>query len=120
MESVLIQKRRDEFLLDNSTLNALPYEDTIIQSVISKIKEQKIQVLKEDTLGVLFERLIREEEKKDLGQFYTPQEIVDYIINFLNLKPTSKILDPTCGCGVFLVTAFNFLKQINEEAFNNI
>jgi len=120
MESLLIQKRKDEFLLDNATLETLPYKDTIIQNVISKIKEQKIQVLKEDTLGVLFERFIREEEKKNFGQFYTPQEIVDYIINFLNIQPDSKILDPTCGCGVFLVTAFNFLKQINKKALDNI
>ncbi len=120
MESVLVQRRKDEFLLDNATLDTLPYNDTIIQNVILKIKEQKIQALKEDTLGVLFERFIREEEKKDFGQFYTPQEIVDYIINFLNIRPNSKILDPTCGCGVFLVTAFNFLKQINKEALNNI
>jgi type I restriction-modification system DNA methylase subunit len=120
MESVLIPKRKDEFLLDNATLDTLPYEDTIIQNVVSKIKEQKIQFLKEDTLGVLFERFIREERKKDLGQFYTPQKIVDYIIDFLKIGPNSKILDPTCGCGVFLVTAFNFLKQINKEALNNV
>lgn len=120
MESILVQKRENEFLLDNATLDNLPYEDSVIQKVIFKIKEQKIQALKEDTLGVLFEKLIREEEKKDFGQFYTPQEIVNYIVSFLNLKPTSKILDPTCGCGVFLVTAFNFLKQINKKALNNV
>jgi len=115
-----IMEKGYEFLLDNTTLNTLPYKDTLIQNVITKIKEQKIQTLKEDTLGVLFEKFIREEERKDLGQFYTPQEIVDYIVNFLNPKSTSKILDPTCGCGVFLITAYNFLRQTNKEAINNL
>jgi len=76
--------------------------------------------IKEDTLGVLFERLIREQEKKELGQFYTPQEIVSYMVNFLNIQPDSKVLDPTCGCGVFLVTAYNYLRKKNFDAIKNI
>ncbi len=42
------------------------------------------------------------------------------MINFLNIKSNSKILDPTCGCGVFLVTVYNYLKQVNKNAMENI
>ena len=42
------------------------------------------------------------------------------MVNFLNIKKNSKILDPTCGCGVFLVTAYNYLKEINKNAIKNI
>jgi len=121
METVLLQKKKDDVLrIDEATLESMPYEDEIIQNVILKIKEQKLLNIQEDTLGVLFERLIKEEERKNLGQFYTPQKIVNYMINYLNIKSDSKILDPTCGCGVFLVTAYNFLKRLNKDALNNI
>ena len=121
METILLQKKKDDVLkIDEATLESMPYEDEIIQNVILKIKEQKLLNIQEDTLGVLFERLIKEEERKNLGQFYTPQKIVNYMINYLNIKSDSKILDPTCGCGVFLVTAYNFLKRLNKDALNNI
>ncbi len=123
MEWNQIQKGKNEFLLDNGMLHTLLHHyhsDKLIQNVMVQIKEQKIQILKEDTLGILFEKFLKEEEKKNSGQFYTPQEIVDYIFHFLNIKENSKILDPTCGCGVFLVTAFNLLRKINKEALNNI
>ncbi len=106
--------------IDETTLESLPYDDEIIQKVITKIQDKQTSILKEDTLGILFEELIRDEERKDLGQFYTPQEIVDYMIDYLDIKPDSKILDPTCGCGVFLVTAYNSLKKLNRNALNNI
>lgn len=88
MEAVLIPPKQENFHLSRDTLESLPYQDKIIK-------------IKEDTLGALFEKLIRKQEKKDSGQFYTPQEIVNYMVNFLDIKSNSKILDPTCGCGVF-------------------
>lgn len=120
MEAVLFQKEEEMLQINEKTLKSLPYEDKIIYNVVTKIKEQGLLHIKEDTLGILFERLIKEEERKNLGQFYTPQEIVEYMIDYLNIKPNSKILDPTCGCGVFLVTAYNFLKRLNNNALDNI
>ncbi len=120
MDAVLVPPTQENFYLSKDTLESLPYKDKIINKVVNKIEQEQLTKIKEDTLGVLFEKLIREQEKKDLGQFYTPQEIVNYIVNFLNIKQDSKILDPTCGCGVFLVTAYNYLKQINSNALNNI
>jgi len=120
MGNVLVHTEQENLRISRDTLRFLPYKDKIINRVINRIEEEKLTKIKEDTLGVLFEKLIREEERKDLGQFYTPQEIVNYMINFLDIKPDSKILDPACGCGVFLVTAYNYLKQINQNAIENI
>src|SRR3989344_4308620 len=120
MDAVLVPPKQENFHLSRDTLESLPYKDKIINKVVNKIEQEQLTKIKEDTLGVLFEKLIREQEKKDLGQFYTPQEIVNYIINFLNIKKDSKILDPTCGCGVFLVTAYNHLKRISPNALNNV
>lgn len=119
-EDNLIVVDSSSLCVNRGILNSLPYQDVIIQKVIDKINEEKLFSMQENTLGVIFERLIREEEKKDLGQFYTPQEVVNYMINSLGLQPNSKVLDPTCGCGVFLVSAYNYLKRINKDAMKNI
>jgi type I restriction-modification system DNA methylase subunit len=120
MDAVLISQTQENFHLSKDTLESLPYKDKIINQVVNRLEQEQLTKIKEDTLGILFEKLIREQEKKDLGQFYTPQEIVNYIVNFLDIEQDSKILDPTCGCGVFLVTAYNHLKKTNPNALNNI
>lgn len=121
MEMFLQQNYHEQSISVNKhILESLPYNDTVIRKVVLKLKEQKLYSLKENTLGVLFEELIREEERKDLGQFYTPQEIVDYMINFLNIDEKSKILDPTCGCGVFLTRVYTHLKQRSNSAIDNL
>lgn len=43
-------------------------------------------------------------KEKVLGQFFTPKEVADFIIEFilLNRKRKEKAIDPACGDGVFL------------------
>lgn len=63
-----------------------------------------------DVIGHLYEQYLDREERKRLGQFYTPVEVVDYILDAVGYKPDEPIegkllLDPACGSGTFLVRA---------------
>ena len=69
----------------------------------------------------LFERSLEKFERKDMGQYYTPKTIVEYIISQLNIRQDSKILDPSCGCGSFLLTVFDkFKEKYGAEFLKNI
>lgn len=43
-------------------------------------------------------------EEKVLGQFFTPKEVADFILEFvlLNQSKKNKAIDPSCGDGIFL------------------
>lgn len=62
----------------------------------------------------LYEVLLTNKEKKNLGQVYTPIDIIDKMLNqlFEIKKPTNdlKLLDPSCGGGYFLIEAFIKIK----------
>jgi len=74
-----------------------------------------------ETLGKHFELSLERFERKNKGQFYTPRKIVEFILNQLNITKDSKILDPACGCGSFLLTAFDIFKErYNLNFLNNI
>jgi methylase of polypeptide subunit release factors len=71
----------------------------------------------------LISRLYEEflgEDKKDKGLFYTPSHLAKLLIdeslplkNYKNINLSNyKVLDPACGSGIFLVTAFKRLVQI--------
>ncbi|MBU2617486.1 MAG: N-6 DNA methylase [Euryarchaeota archaeon] len=53
-------------------------------------------------------------ERKRFGQYYTPQYVVDYIVDNVGITRDSKILDPACGSGAFLIKAYDKLVNLNE------
>jgi tRNA1(Val) A37 N6-methylase TrmN6 len=72
-------------------------------------------------IGSFFENSLLEEERKDRGQYYTPKSIVEYMIAQLDIKKDSKIVDPSCGCGSFLLTVFDiFQKKYGANFLNNV
>ncbi len=76
-----------------------------------------------DPLGTLYQRYFDKETRKALGEFYTPREVVEYILDAVGYEGRSviekRLLDPACGSGTFLVEALRrYLKaseQIAEE-----
>ena len=66
-----------------------------------------------DILGILYQSLLFEGKKSQSGSYYTPTNIVDNIIKDY-VKKGSKILDPCCGTGQFLL-AFS---DTVEDPFN--
>jgi len=47
-------------------------------------------------------KLGKQQTKNKFGQYFTPEIVADFMIGLANLMPDSKILEPSCGQGVFL------------------
>lgn len=58
--------------------------------------------------------------QKDLGAFYTEKEIVSYVLQHLEIKDDTTILDPSCGCGSFLFPLYYMAKSTNKPSLFNI
>lgn len=63
-----------------------------------------------DILGNLYEKYLPSRERKRLGEFYTPTEVIDYILTSVGYTysydiETKDLLDPACGSGGFVVRA---------------
>jgi protein-L-isoaspartate O-methyltransferase len=58
-----------------------------------------------DLLGLAYERIFADLFKGRRGQYFTPQVLVDLLLDRLDLRPGEEVLDPTCGSGAFLVSA---------------
>ncbi|WP_049971004.1 Eco57I restriction-modification methylase domain-containing protein [Haladaptatus cibarius] len=61
-----------------------------------------------DPLGNLYQRYFDPETRKALGEFYTPQPVIDYIMDGVGYDvgvSSERIIDPSCGSGTFLVEA---------------
>ena len=66
-----------------------------------------------EELGNAYEYLLSiMSSQGDAGQFRTPRHIIDFIVEAVNPTKEDKVLDPACGTGGFLISAYkNILKQ---------
>ncbi|MDR0521706.1 MAG: N-6 DNA methylase [Planctomycetaceae bacterium] len=82
-----------------------------------------------NTWGTVYEEFRKTcaEERKADGVYYTPEPIVDFIIENTVGKlcegktPAQvaglKIIDPACGCGVFLIRAYQYLLNWHRDKY---
>ena len=72
-------------------------------------------------ISKLYEESLDINIKKSKGVYYTPKIIVDYILNKtiknhdILKNPIPKILDISCGCGNFLLEAYDILYDLIEK-----
>ncbi|MGW2472439.1 N-6 DNA methylase [Streptomyces sp. NPDC001665] len=73
-----------------------------------------------DVLGGAYEYLLKrfsDGSGTRAGQFFTPREVVNLIIELLNPKNHESVYDPACGSGGMLIAAANFLKSRGGRGF---
>jgi adenine-specific DNA-methyltransferase len=130
-------------------LSDLDVDDKIINNIIKYLYypdcPYELSVLPIEILGNIYEQFLgktirltsshqakveeKEEVRKAGGVYYTPQYIVDYIVQNtvgekikdidLYTHPRLTILDPACGSGSFLVGAYSFLLERYLESYTD-
>ncbi len=94
--------------------------------VIAAIKELRMMIHAWDILengdivGYIYQYLQSSSKKKKRGQFFTPPDLVRYLISRsldMNFDPGMKILDPACGSGQFLISIYASLMKILDDRF---
>ena len=94
--------------------------------LINLINQVKKQHLVRFSLGELYDHFTTNNEKKLLGQVYTPRDIVENMVSSsfnsedITANPYFKIIDPACGGGYFLIEAYDKIKRIIVENYDKI
>lgn len=66
------------------------------------------------------ELIIPQTDRKLNGAFFTPDYIINFIINELKPQSDHKNLDPSCGCGAFLIGLTEYYKNTFEKTIQSI
>ncbi len=66
------------------------------------------------------ELIIPISDRKFNGAFFTPDYIIDFIINEIKPKINDTNLDPSCGCGAFLVGLTDYYKRTFDKPIKRI
>lgn len=113
IEKALVYSFADSVTVDINNSEWLKnYLSDIDLSVVDKVNLIIDKNLLLNELIAIFEMLVPQSVKKEKGVVYTPEIITRYIVsNTLNCDSVPTVLDPSCGCGAFLVTAAEYMHE---------
>jgi len=93
----------------------LQIQDSIIlERIINKLSNLYLSNISSDTLGDTFEYFLKiylTNQKKDLGEYFTPRHLVKFLVELANPRFGEKIYDPFCGTGGILIESFKHIKK---------
>ncbi len=77
-----------------------------------------------ELISNIYEVLLGEKAQDDDKAFYTPEYLADYIVKeslgtFLTKDSQCKVLDPSCGSGIFLVESLQLIisKNVDDNGY---
>ncbi len=109
-------------VVDFNDKDRLP--DNILSQLInhfSKIRLRNNDLEKPDILGDAYEYLIAQfasSAGKKGGEFYTPKEVVELLVDILDPTEGMRICDPACGSGGMLIQSVYHLRAKNQNPKN--
>lgn len=93
----------------------LPYRDPETLKLFLKTIGE-FEYTHSEKLGDAFEYLLSVMGSQgDAGQFRTPRHIIDFLVEAVDPDVSDTILDPACGTAGFLISAFKYIKEKNNN-----
>lgn len=102
----------DEIFDQNDTIKI---RETSFLQIVKELEKYNLSDTSDDVKGIAFEEFLGKTFRGELGQFFTPRTIVDYMVEILDPKEGEKICDPCCGSGGFLIKAFEYVREKIEQ-----
>ena len=84
-----------------------------VRTVVGYLESVNLGETDLDSKGRAFETFMGSFFRGNFGQYFTPREIVKFIVDVLPITQDSKVLDTSCGSGGFLLYALN---KVREQA----
>jgi type I restriction enzyme M protein len=101
--------RDDQLFATDAKLN-LKYPTG--ERIVELLQRYNLSDTSEDVKGIAFERFLGRTFRGEIGQFFTPREIVKFMIEMVEPRFGDTICDPASGSGGFLI---RFFAKVREQ-----
>jgi type I restriction enzyme M protein len=79
--------------------------------IVHLLEKYNLSDTSEDIKGIAFERFLGKTFRGEIGQFFTPRPIVEFMVRIVGPKEGEIICDPASGSGGFLIRFFEIVRQ---------
>jgi len=118
----LFEDVKEEFANDNIFENneKIKLRDNSFEQIVKELEIYNLTSTSSDVKGIAFEKFLGRTFRGELGQFFTPRVIVDFIVHLLDPKEKELVCDPCAGSGGFLIKCFETVKEQIELEYINL
>ncbi|MFH1954228.1 MAG: N-6 DNA methylase [Pseudomonadota bacterium] len=81
------------------------------REIVKLLERYNLSETSEDIKGIAFERFLGRTFRGEIGQFFTPRTIVEFMIRMVEPREEDVICDPASGSGGFLIRFFEIVWQ---------
>jgi type I restriction enzyme M protein len=115
----LFEDVKAEFLTDNifDENEKIKLRERSFEQIVKELEIYNLTSTSADVKGIAFERFLGRTFRGELGQFFTPRVLVDFIVDLLDPKENELICDPCAGSGGFLIKTFESIKQTMDTYY---
>lgn len=100
--------RADKIFEPDERINLRP---ATVEAIVKKLESYNLSETSEDVKGIAFERFLGGTFRGEIGQFFTPRPIVEFIVRMLDPQEGERICDPASGSGGFLIRCFEIIRE---------
>ena len=114
----LFEKTKQDFKEDNlfDPNDTIRIRETSFEKIVEELQIYNLSHTSDDVKGIAFEKFLGRTFRGELGQFFTPRTIVEFMVAALDPQEGEYVCDPCCGSGGFLIRAFEYVReQIESE-----
>lgn len=85
------------------------------EAIVEELQIYNLSTTSDDVKGIAFEQFLGRTFRGELGQFFTPRTVVDFMVEILDPQESEIMCDPCCGSGGFLIKAFEYVRAKIEN-----
>ena len=115
----MFENVKSEFVEDNIFENEekIKIRESSFESIVKELEIYNLTSTSADVKGIAFERFLGRTFRGELGQFFTPRTVVDFVVELLSPQEDELICDPCSGSGGFLIKTFETIKKNIDEKY---
>lgn len=113
----LFEKTKQQFANDHLFDNNAKIEirENSFEQIVKELEIYNLSTTSDDVKGIAFEKFLGKTFRGELGQFFTPRTIVDFMVSILDPQEGELVCDPCCGSGGFLIKTFEYVREKIEK-----
>lgn len=113
---------KDEFSNDKlfEANDTIKIKEASFEAIVKELEVYNLSRTADDVKGIAFEKFLGKTFRGELGQFFTPRKIVDFMVELLDPEEGEIICDPCCGSGGFLIKAFEYVREKIENDIQKV
>ncbi|MGP5661635.1 N-6 DNA methylase [Psychrobacter celer] len=114
---LLFERTKKEFEDDDlfAENEILRIRENSFEDIVKKLEIYNLSKTSDDVKGIAFEQFLGRTFRGELGQFFTPRTVVDFMVDVLDPQEGEVMCDPCCGSGGFLIKAFEYVRSQIEN-----